>query len=296
MKAFLNQFLQYLQLERNLSPHTIRAYKIDLEAFIAFLKQQNIQGLKEITSQQIRTYLMSLMQSLHRSTVNRKLASIRSFFKFLLKKRCIKTHPAEAIFGPKQEKELPHFLTVDETFRLLDKPEVKTPLDCRNKAILELLYATGVRVGELVGLNLDDVDLKHGKILVYGKGRKHRLVFIGEKAKQALENYLQIRKAEKPVCRQGREEKAFFLNVRGERLSARSVERMVKKYSMCGIFKDVYPHMLRHSFATHLLNQGTDLRVVQELLGHASLATTQKYTHVTVEKLMEVYDKTHPRS
>ena len=147
-------------------------------------------------------------------------------------------------------------------------------------------------MSELVGLNLDDVDLKTGKIFVYGKGRKYRLVFMGEKAKQALENYLQIRK--KSVKKRG--ERAFFLNFRGKRLSARSVERIVKKYSIQSIFKDVYPHMLRHSFATHLLNQGADLRVVQELLGHVSLATTQKYTHVTVEKLMEVYDKTHPRS
>ncbi|CAD7771664.1 tyrosine recombinase XerC [Candidatus Desulfofervidus auxilii] len=292
MRSFLKQFLQYLQVERNLSLHTIRAYDLDLKGFIDFLEQKNIFQLQEITSQQIRAYLMFLIQSLSRSTVNRKLASIRSFFKFLLKKGYIKIHPAEAIFGPKQVKELPQFLTVDEVFRLLDRPKVETFLDIRNKAILELLYATGIRVSELVGLNLDDVDLKTGKIFVYGKGRKYRLVFMGEKAKQALENYLQIRK--KSVKKRG--ERAFFLNFRGKRLSARSVERIVKKYSIQSIFKDVYPHMLRHSFATHLLNQGADLRVVQELLGHVSLATTQKYTHVTVEKLMEVYDKTHPRS
>jgi len=292
MRAFLKQFLQYLQVERNLSPHTIRAYNVDLEGFVSFLEQQNICQLKEVTSQQIRTYLMFLMQSLHRRTVNRKLASIRSFFKFLLKKGYIKIHPAEAIFGPKQGRELPQFLTVDEVFRILDKHKVETFLDFRNKAILELLYATGIRVSELVGLNLDDVDLKTGKIFVYGKGRKYRLVFMGEKAKQALENYLQVRKG---LVKKGIE-RALFLNVRGERLSARSVERIVKKYSIHAVFKDVYPHMLRHSFATHLLNQGADLRMVQELLGHVSLATTQKYTHVTVEKLMEVYDKTHPRS
>jgi len=275
MRSFLKQFLQYLQVERNLSLHTIRAYDLDLKGFIDFLEQKNIFQLQEITSQQIRAYLMFLIQSLSRSTVNRKLASIRSFFKFLLKKGYIKIHPAEAIFGPKQVKELPQFLTVDEVFRLLDRPKVETFLDIRNKAIL----------------NLDDVDLKTGKIFVYGKGRKYRLVFMGEKAKQALENYLQIRK--KSVKKRG--ERAFFLNFRGKRLSARSVERIVKKYSIQSIFKDVYPHMLRHSFATHLLNQGADLRVVQELLGHVSLATTQKYTHVTVEKLMEVYDKTHPQ-
>jgi integrase/recombinase XerC len=293
MREFLKQFLKNLEVERNLSPHTIRAYKADLESFITFLEKEGIQKIEEIIPKHIRIYLTSLMGSLHRCSVNRKLASIRSFFKSLLKKGYIKANPAQAIFGPKLGKGLPQFLTVDEIFRLLDKTKVNTPLAIRDRALLEILYATGIRVSELVGLNLGEIDLEQQAMRVYGKGRKYRFVFIGKKAREALDDYLKVRK---DLVRK-KEERALFLNVRGGRLSGRSVERIVKKYGyLSGIFKHVYPHMFRHSFASHFLNQGADLKAVQELLGHASLATTQKYTHISVERLMEVYDKTHPRS
>jgi len=293
MKGYIKKFLQYLEIERNFSSHTLRAYKTDLEDFLHFLDKQGIHHLDNISTQHIRSYLVSLMQALRRRTVNRRLSSLRSFFKFLLRKGYIKKHPVEAIFSPKLEKDLPQFLTVDETFRLLQTPQGNTPLARRDKAILELLYATGMRVSELASLDLGQVDLKRKVIRVYGKGRKERLVFIGEKAKEALQAYLEVR----PKLVRAFQEQALFLNARGGRLSPRSIERIVKKYgNLSGMYKNIYPHMLRHSFATHLLNQGADLRVVQELLGHVSLSTTQKYTHITVEKLMEIYDKTHPRS
>lgn len=293
MKGFVKEFLRYLEIERNFSYHTLRAYKADLEDFLHFLDKEGIDSLDKISTQHIRSYLVSLMQAFRRRTVNRKLSSLRSFFKFLFKKGYIKKHPAEAIFSPKLEKDLPHFLTVDETFRLLEAPQGNTPLARRDRAILELLYATGMRVSELAGLDLGQVDLKQGFIRVYGKGRKERLAFIGEKAKEALQAYLKARSRLAHTLK----EQALFLNARGGRLSPRSIERIVKKYGqLSGMYKNIYPHMLRHSFATHLLNQGADLRAVQELLGHVSLSTTQKYTHITVEKLMEIYDKTHPRS
>ncbi|MDL1957502.1 MAG: tyrosine recombinase XerC [Candidatus Desulfofervidus auxilii] len=293
MKELIKQFLHYLEIEKNFSLHTLKAYKIDLEDFKNFLEKEGIKEIKNITSECIRKYLVEKMSKLSRRTVHRKLSCIRSFFKFLLKKGYINHHPAYAIFNPKIPKELPQFLTVDEIFNILKVKNLDNPLAVRDKAILELLYATGVRVSELVNINLEHVNLIDGTILVYGKGRKERLVFMGDKAKQALMNYLQQRKK----LIKNNKEKALFLNIFGNRISARSIEKIVKKYAaIAGMFKNVYPHVFRHSFATHLLDQGADLRVVQELLGHKSLAATQRYTHITLDKLMEIYDKTHPRS
>ncbi len=292
METFIEDFLHYLQYEKNFSPHTLRTYTQDLESFISFLEEKGLNSFKQVTSEHIRSYLVEMMRRYKCRTVSRRLSALRSFFKYLLKKGKIERQPTEAIFNPKLSRNLPHFLTVDETFALLKTPKEDDVLSKRDKAILELLYATGMRVSELAGLNLEDIDLKEGIIRVYGKGRKERLVFLGEPAKRALEAYLK----ERPGLLRNNS-KAVFLSAKGTRLTTRSVHRIVKKYGMLGgICKNIYPHLLRHSFATHLLNQGADLRTVQELLGHANLGTTEKYTHVTVERLMEVYDKTHPRS
>ena len=285
--------MHYLQYEKNSSPHTLRAYAQDLKSFVSFLAKEGVDSFKQVTSEHVRSYLVEMMRHYKRRTVSRRLSTLRSFFKYLLKKGKLEHQPTEAIFNPKQNKDLPQFLTVDEIFALLRAPKEDNILSKRDKAILELLYATGMRVSELVGLNLEDIDLKEGVIRVYGKGRKERLAFLGEPAKRALEMYLKGR----PTLLKNNTQRAVFLNAKGGRLTARSVHRIVKKYGILGgIYKNVYPHILRHSFATHLLNQGADLRTVQELLGHANLGTTERYTHVTVERLMEVYNKTHPRS
>ncbi len=293
--------MTYLRYEKNYSSQTIRAYRRDLTDFLSFLDKNGINSLNEVRVEHIRLHLVGLMRRYKRRTVSRRLSSLRSFFNFLLKKGVIEKQPTEAIFNPKQERDLPKFLTVDETFALLKAPQTslkesrKGVFELRDKAILELLYATGMRVSEISGLNMEDVDLGRNSILVYGKGRKERLVFFGGPARQALISYI---KARNQLLKHN-SGRALFLNAKGTRLSSRSIHRIVKKYSVLSgvaLYKNVYPHILRHSFATHLLNQGADLITVQELLGHASLATTQKYTHLTVERLMAVYDKTHPRS
>jgi len=293
VEELIAKFLSYLKVERNFSPHTIKAYEIDLKKFKYFMERENINKLEEVSAKDIRKYLVDQMSNCSRTTIYRRLSSLRSFFKFLLKKGYLNSHPASDVFSPKLPKQLPHFLTVDEVFGLLRMPKLDTPLASRDKAILELLYATGMRVSELVNLDLEDVNILQGTILVYGKGRKERVAFIGKKAKEALIDYLKQRKN----LVKDKKERALFLNTFGKRLSVRSVEKMIKRYAqMAGIYKNVYPHMIRHSFATHLLNQGVDLRYVQELLGHKTLVATQRYTHTSVEKLMEIYDKTHPRS
>ena len=220
---------------------------------------------------------------------------MRSFFQFLVKEGSLSSNPAKAVSTPRQDKHIPAFLSVDEVFRLLEAPQQNKTLNIRNRAILEMLYSCGIRVGELTGLNLDNLDLNSGIIKVQGKGRKERFVPIGNKAIAALKEYLIIR--EGLGKREGIDRKAIFLNIRGGRLTSRSVGRIIEKYLIpSGILRNITPHCLRHTFATHLLDAGADLRAIQELLGHASLSTTQKYTHISVDKLMEVYDKAHPRS
>jgi len=289
---FIQRFVHYLKVERNYSPHTIRAYLTDLNEFKKFLEKRTIKSLKEVGSEVIRDYIIFLMQSQTPSTVNRKLSTIRSFFKFLNKKGLISGHPALSIFGPKQGQTIPHFLTINETFRLIDAARGGDVMALRDRAILEVLYAAGLRVSELVRLNLEDIDIGQGILFVYGKGKKERIAFLGEKAKEALRSYLEKRGKLLKKTRQN----ALFLNHLGGRLSTRSIARIIKKYSLrCGLMEKVSPHTIRHTFATHLLNQGADLRMVQELLGHASLATTQRYTHLTLRGLKDVYNRAHPR-
>lgn len=298
MNALINQFIDYIALERGASPHTCRAYRKDLELFAAFVKEKGLPAdVATIDHLTIRLYLGHLYQGkqLKRASMVRKLATLRTFFRYLKREGIIGKNPAKMVATPKGGKDLPHALTVDEAFRLLDVPDGTSPLGSRDQAILELLYSSGLRVGELTSLNLDDLDLGGGMVRVMGKGGKERIVPVGSKATAALSSYL-ARRGE--LMEEGRSAPPYlFLNNRGGRLTARSVARMIKKYlPHGGIVKETSPHTFRHSFATHLLDAGADLRGIQELLGHASLSTTQKYTHVSSAKLMEVYDRTHPRA
>lgn len=301
MKEFLAMFEEYLKVEKNHSPHTIEAYTRDLSQFQAFLTAQAAgDGIKSIDHLTVRRYIGSLYKNEKKSSIGRKLASIRSFFRFLIKKGYLENNPARMVSIPKREKMLPSFISVDEAFALMERPMGSSIMLVRDRAILETLYSCGLRVSELVGLNMIDLDLRDSILRVIGKGNRERIVPIGEKAVRAIEEYLKIRGQQKPAysCRSlATDHWPLFLNLRGGRLTQRSVERFVKKYTlgMAGS-KKVTPHSLRHTFATHLLDNGADLRGIQEMLGHASLSTTQKYTHLSMDRLMEVYDKAHPKA
>jgi integrase/recombinase XerC len=301
MRHQIDQFMTYLTLEKGASEHTCRSYFNDLSHFQAFVSKSGLFPISErgemdvsrIDRDIIRIYLRALFRSNKRSSVARKLASIRSFFQYLVREEIISTNPAKGVATPKTEKYIPSTLTIDEMFRMLDAPDTSNPIGLRDRAILELLYSSGIRVGELTHLNCDDVDLELGIIKVLGKGRKERIVPIGSKAIEAIKDYLGRRELS---SRNGRH-CPLFTNSRGGRLTDRSVSRIVEKYGKkCGLVRAISPHTLRHTFATHLLDEGADLRDIQELLGHVSLSTTQKYTHVSINGLMEVYDKAHPRS
>jgi len=304
--CLIKQFIQYLSTEKNASPHTCRSYMKDLEEFRDFLRQFEkdnspllSEEVKKIDKMVLRRYLSFLHRKNRKSSVSRKLSTLRSFFKYLIKEGIVSSNPAKNVSTPKVEKPLPSTLSVDEVFRLIDSPketESKKRSEFSKKgiqrdiAILELLYSSGLRVSELVGLNISQLDLDLGLVRVMGKGRKERIVPVGKKACEALKDYLKERgkiNGEGPL----------FINKMGQRLSSRSVGRLVKRYSLIsGIFRKVTPHSLRHSFATHLLDGGADIREIQEMLGHSSLSTTQRYIHISLGKLMEVYDKAHPRS
>lgn len=294
MRKEISQFLASLKHEKNASPHTIASYKRDLLQLAGYLEERKV-VLKEIDNVILRGFLARLQENQNKkSTVARKLAAIRSFFQFCIKKKWLEDNPAKAVATPKQEKHVPSFLSEDEMAQFLDLPQTTQPLDLRDKAALELLYATGMRVSELAGLNLDDLNFSERLIRVRGKGKKERIIPFGKKAEGSLTFYIRSR----PQINKGNiEAKALFLNYRGERLSSRSVERIVDKYiRVTALRRKISPHSLRHSFASHLLSRGADLRVIQELLGHESLATTQKYTHLDLRQLLEVYKKSHPRS
>jgi integrase/recombinase XerC len=303
--GFIQQFIHYLSLEKNASPHTCRCYRKDLEGFEDFLKSSemylNSAGVVEIIRVDrlaIRKYMSFLHRKNKKSSIARKISTLRSFFKYLIREQVISSNPAKSVSTPKVEKTLPTTLTVDEAFRLMESPQSlpEKPSDVskenrlRDRAILELLYSSGLRVSELVGLNLNQLNSDLGIARVMGKGRKERIVPVGAKAIEALKAYLEDRgvfRGEDPI----------FVNSFGGRLTTRSVGRLIKKYTRhSGIFRKVSPHSLRHTFATHLLDAGADIREIQEMLGHSSLSTTQRYTHVSMGKLMEVYDKAHPRS
>ena len=301
----IEQFIEYLRNQKRYSLHTIRNYQIDLRQFSEFVALREARsegdnsdaGIGMIDSQVIRTYLGSLYGRFRRSTIARKLSAVRSFFLFLERKGLTKWNPAADIATPKLEKYMPTYLLVDEVFRLLERPEREKPLGLRDLAILEVLYSCGFRVSELEALTISSIDFDERLVRVIGKGDKERIVPIGRQALQAVRNYLEatqyLRRRNVEISRS----EPLFINFRGGALSGRSIGRIIKKYAIeSGLTGDVSPHSMRHTFATHLLDGGADLRAVQELLGHESLSTTQKYTHVSLDRLMEVYDKAHPRS
>lgn len=291
--------------ERNVSPHTLRNYMSDLQQFHDFLAPADETGnrrhidIQQVDNITIREYLATLYEKKKKKTsIARKLATLRTFFKFLCREEVLKLNPARLVTSPRLDKKLPVTLSVDDVIRFIESPDTDTPLGRRDRAILELLYGTGVRVSELCGLNVDDIDFKNQSIRVRGKGRKERIVPYGGKAQEAMEAYLGVRgQFLSEADEDSREPQVMFLNYQGTRISTRSVGRLIDKYvAIVADMRNISPHALRHSFATHLLNAGADLRSIQELLGHARLSTTQKYTHVSHERMVEVYDKSHPKA
>jgi integrase/recombinase XerC len=302
MESLITAFVAYIKTEKGYSEHTLRNYESDLRQFSRFVAAKRAtrkcdQGLEVADYALVRSYLGGLFNKCQRTTIARKLSALKSFFKYLELRGLTQQNPAAEIFTPKRERYIPTYLPIDDMFALLEQPDRDNALGKRDRAILELLYSSGLRVGELVGLGVENLDLESRLVRVSGKGGKERLIPIGRKAITAIREYLEhtdkIRKKMGYLKARG----PLFLNYRGGRLSARNVHRMVKRYSReCGITMEISPHSIRHTFATHLLDGGADLRSIQELLGHASLSSTQKYTHVSIDKLMEVYDKSHPRS
>jgi len=282
----IDKFIRYLEVERGVSPHTVRAYRKDLDRFSAHVKTEP----EKIDMLDVRGFIAEQISSgLNKVTVSRRLSSIRSFFKFLYREGYMKANPAKLIPNPRAPKLLPKYLSVDDMFSLIEKPEGIGFIPARDRAILELLYSSGLRVSELSGLNRDDINVRESLIKLRGKGRKERIVPVGSKAIDAVKSYLIERMLLKS------REKALFLNRRRTRLTDRSVRRIVVKYARAlAMNGKIGPHTLRHSFASHLLQGGADLRVIQELLGHSSLSTTQKYTHLDIRHLMDIYDKAHP--
>ena len=304
MGNIIGDFQSYLEVEKNVSAHTCIAYLADIHEFKSFLLDNNfIKNQDEIINAEpetIREYLSCLYRrKVKKVTVNRKVSSLRAFYKYVLRTGKINHNPAEMIQTLKTEKHMPAFLSVDEMFELLKTRDDNSVLSLRNRAMLEVFYSSGLRLSELAGLNLIDLDFNQKLVKVRGKGRKERIVPVGEPALKAvgayLEKVVQIRKdadADADVFN-----KPLFVNARGKRITARSIARIVNEVTdKSGIGRKISPHALRHSFATHLLNAGADLRSIQELLGHESLSTTQKYTAVNISRMMEVYDKAHPRT
>jgi len=286
IQHYIDKFMRYLEIEKNYSSHTCLNYSLDLKEFKEFLKGKPIEEIDHLV---LRRYLAELKQkNLKSRSVNRKLSCLRSFFRFLFREGYIKSNPASLISGPKQEKHLPSCLTEEEISKLIEIIPAEDEMTLRDRAILETFYSTGMRISELVGLNLSDIDFISGTVKVRGKGKKERLLPIGEKALEAIRKYIEKRK---------KKEEAVFLNRFGRRITSRAVRNIVFKYvNLASLKSGISPHTLRHSFATHLLERGADLRSVQELLGHSSISTTQIYTHLTTEKLKQIYNKAHPRA
>ncbi|CUS33005.1 Tyrosine recombinase XerC [Candidatus Nitrospira nitrosa] len=298
MEDAIKAFVMYLQVEQNASPETIRNYRSDLQQFTGFLRRTKKDTspirVETISTDDIRAHLHSLDRRGEKAaSLARKLASLRSFFRFLLREELVKTNPTETLRSPRLPKRLPRVLTKDDAASLMTFPTGPSPLSLRDRALLESMYSTGARVSEVVGINLNDLDEADGIVSLKGKGRKERLVPIGDVALQAIREY---RMSLKPTPRNRHPSSPMFLNHRGGRLTTRSVAKMVALYSSRLVGGGVSPHTLRHSYATHLLDEGADLRSIQELLGHASLSTTQKYTHVAMDQLLAVYDRAHPRA
>jgi len=298
----LAQFLQHLKYERNVSPHTLRNYTSDLEQFrdhlLAVEKREDF-PIEQIDRLTIREWMAELHEGHKKASVARKLASLRTFFQFLVREGKLENNPAKQVATPKIERKLPNHLSMEDAVRFIETPDVETDLGRRDRAILEFLYATGIRVGELVGIDVQDVDFRERMVRVTGKRKKQRIVAFGEPSAQAVISYIQETRERfllnAPINE--RDVNALFLNYQGTRITTRSVGRMIDKYiKQCADIHAISPHSLRHTFATHLLDSGADLRDIQELLGHARLSTTQIYTQVSMEKMIEVYDKAHPKA
>lgn len=294
MHPSLVAFLEHLRSERNASPHTIRSYEDDLGVFSTYLAESVGEGADpgQADAQRLRRYSAWLSgRGYAPSTIARRLASLRSFYRFQRRRGAVAADPAAGLRNPKQPRRLPRLLRVEDAIRVLDAIDVEGPLGMRDRAMFETLYGGGLRVAELVGLDLDDLDLEEELVRVRGKGRRERLCPIGRMAKVWLGHWLAVRTPRTP------EVKAVFLNRYGDRLTTRSVGRLLENHlAAAGLADAASPHTLRHSFATHLLDRGADLRSVQELLGHRKLTTTQIYTHVTQERLLDVYQEAHPRA
>lgn len=305
MQKYLDDFMKHLKYERNSSPHTLRNYESDLIQFYDYVAPPDEDGarrtvnVRDIDHLTIREYMASLYEKKKKkSSIHRKVASLRTFFSYLCRESILELNPAKLVATPRVERTLPNHLTIEQMIRFIETPDVETLLGKRDRSMLELLYASGLRVSEMVGLNLTDVDFTNLTVRVKGKGRKERIVPFGNHALKALQDYLAVRgelliEAELDKA----DPSALFFNYQGTRITTRSVGRMVDKYvKMCADVHHISPHSLRHSFATHLLDAGADLRSIQEMLGHVRLSTTQQYTHVSTDKLMEVYDKAHPKA
>jgi integrase/recombinase XerC len=316
----LTQFLDHLRYERNVSAHTLRNYQSDLKQFLNYLTPspkdaavkpaskrpmigspgaQDQPDIKQIDHITIREWLSTLHAAHKKKTsIARKLAALRTFFQFLVREGVVELNPAKLVTTPRLEKKLPVHLSIEDAIRFIETPDAETDFGKRDRAILELLYATGMRVAELVQLDLHDIDFHNKLMRVTGKRRKERIVPFGDPALKALQDYLAVRdQFLRNAPLEKRDSRALILNYQGTRMTTRSVGRLVEKYiRLCAGIHDISPHALRHSFATHLLDGGADLRDIQELLGHARLSTTQIYTHVSMEKLVEVYDKAHPKA
>ena len=293
--VLLSDFKRYLEIERHASQYTLRNYLHDLKHFIDYAVKENIATLEDVDIQLLRRYIASLLEEgYEKSSIARKLSALRSFYSYLTQVNIITKNPLLTISSPKLTKRLPMFLSNDEVNKLITAPDSSTPLGMRDKAMLELLYASGLRVSEIAGLDIINVNLEEREVRVLGKGSKERITLMGKPAANAIDCYLH---EGRPKLIGKRSTDALFLNRYGSRLSKRSIEQTLSRYATAaGLTKRVFPHMIRHSFATHLLDGGADLRVVQELLGHASLSTTQIYTHVTQTQARKVYLASHPRA
>ncbi|MEE9248791.1 MAG: tyrosine recombinase XerC [Dehalococcoidia bacterium] len=307
MQQYLARFIQHLEGERNLSPYTVRNYRTDLAPFFHFLEAEGTGDLEAVDRRLLRRYVVWLIQDrpilLTKGTIKRghamrsvarKISVLRTFYRFLVREDYLESSPVSRLVLPKLEKRLPTFLSKQQAAKLVEAPDKAGPLALRDRALLELLYAAGLRVSEIAGLDMENIDRKTREARVLGKGSKERLVLMGRSALEALEAYLA---RGRPELAQGGRTRALFLNRYGARLSVRSVQNVVRHYSLKeGFGGRVHPHTLRHSFATHLLDGGADLRVVQELLGHESVSTTQIYTHMTTTEIRKTYVKAHPRA
>jgi integrase/recombinase XerC len=298
MQNAIERFLQYLRVERNASDLTIKSYREDLQSLVAYLTETGAPcpAPGAITTLDLRGYVASLHEANYaKTTIARRLASLRSFFRFGQRETWATSNPAKPLRNPRKPRDLPHFLSSDDLSRLLETPPANQPLGLRDRAMLETLYSAGLRVSELVGLNDDDLDTAAGVVRVRGKGRKERLSPLGSFAEKALARWMKVRKLDSAAARQPR--RPVFTNKFGRRLTTRSVGRLLEKYlKIAQLDGRTTPHTLRHSFATHLLDRGADIRSVQELLGHKSLATTQIYTHLSTAGLRKAYEKAHPRA